>query len=153
MKYSYATIAKALGAFIVALLGAVAAKQGGYDFSNISLDEWLEGLIPALVAGVGVLHIPTAPGGSPVNTPAVPVPASAAAAAAAVASVASVVEAHSQLAQTAVDSIKAVQSATGELTKLLPAPVEKIVSGEVQAAANALGMGPLAHAVIKGVGL
>ncbi|MGZ6053963.1 MAG: hypothetical protein ACXWOV_00120 [Isosphaeraceae bacterium] len=154
-NYSIATLLKAVLAFLVALLGsagaAATARTGGPDVTALDPGAWLESLIPALTAGLALLHKPqTKDETNPTATAAKQITDV----------VANAALAHEDLVKQAIEGIQAVQQATGDLTKLLPgqftnkaaqntvSTAESAILTDAQAAANALGMGPLAKQVI-----
>lgn len=150
-NYSVATLVKAVLAFIVALLGsagaAATARTGGPDVTQLDPGAWLESLIPALTAGVALLHKPQSKDeSSPTATAAKQITDV----------VTNAAVAHDDLVKQAIEGIQKVQAATGDLTKLLPggfataavSSVENTVLSDAQLAANNLGMGPLAKQVI-----
>jgi hypothetical protein len=146
MNYPLKTIFKAVATAVVAFIGTAIAAAGGPDLSHLQVDQWVDGLIPAVIAGLALLHKPDTTKDTP-NTKA---------AATVTDVVTSALTAHTDLVQQAVDGIKAVQTATGELTKLLPGPLQQVeqnVLSDVQRAANNLGLGPLASQVISRVRL
>ncbi|AMS00909.1 holin [Mycobacterium phage Loser] len=58
MKYTFPVIAKALMAFITAALGAAAVAAGGPDLSSLNLGEILGAIGSGLVAGGAVFGTP-----------------------------------------------------------------------------------------------
>jgi len=139
MNYSISTLLRAAVAGVLALGGAVSAGANGVDISHLDLGQWLAAIGTALVAAAAIFHKPgekTDPI-TKANSTVTDV-------------VTSAVEAHQSLTQQAVDSIKAVQQATGDLTSLLPTPV----AAPVQATENLIVhevekvLGPLATRVI-----
>jgi len=146
MKYTPNTIIKAVVAVVVAAIGAAAAGANGLDLEALDLGQWLTVIGTGLVAGGAVFHKPNKTSET----------ANDKAAASVGDVVAKAAEAHQQLAQTAVDSIRAVQEAAGDLSKLLPGPIGPIVN-DVALAADALNqvwqrpLGALASQVVNGL--
>lgn len=58
MKYTPATIAKAITAFVVATVGAAASASHGGDIFAIGFGAWLSAIATGLVAGVAVFAVP-----------------------------------------------------------------------------------------------
>jgi hypothetical protein len=58
MKYTPATIAKALFAFVTALIAAAAGSAHGADLSVLDFGQWMIALGAALTAGGGVFVLP-----------------------------------------------------------------------------------------------
>lgn len=109
-NYSMGTIVRAVLAMITTTsTAAAAAAPNGVDVSGLDLGQWIAVIFLGLGAAGAVLHRPK--GAETANDKAV-------------ASVQDVVtqtaKAHEVLTQTAVDSIKAVTDAVGDLSKLLP---------------------------------
>lgn len=151
MKYTTATLIKAALAAIVALVGTASAAANGPDLSHVDFDQWLTALGTALVAGAALLHKP----GNKDDAAATP---NGTAAATVTDVVTKAAEAHAQLTQQAVDSIKAVQAAAGDLTKLLPGPIGSVAGTVINAASldtDAFNLvwqrplGPLAQQVVN----
>lgn len=66
MKYTPSTYAKAIVAFLVALVGAVSAAGHGADWS-MDVGSWIIALGAALTAGGAVFATPNKPGGNPID--------------------------------------------------------------------------------------
>ncbi|AXH46754.1 holin [Mycobacterium phage Acolyte] len=152
MSYTPATLMKAGIAALVALIGAATAGANGPDLSHLDFDQWLTAIGTAIVAGAALLHKP-----GKKDEAATPNDKAAASVSDVVTKAA---EAHEQLTKTAIDSIKAVQEAAGDLTKLLPGPLGTVagtVISDAQLATEALNqvwqrpLGPLASQVISGL--
>lgn len=143
MKYSANTLLKAALAAVVTLIGTATAAANGGDVATLDLGQWIESFGTALVSAAALLHRPDYKPGTPNDT----------AAATVTDVVTKAAEAHEQLVQQAVDSIQKVQAATGELTKLLPAPATQLATQAVnQAEAWARPvLGPLASQVVAGL--
>ncbi|WP_142396022.1 hypothetical protein [Mycobacterium kansasii] len=132
MKYSVPTIVRAAVAGILGAAGAAATSGQGVDVTALDLGQWMTMIGTGLVSAGALLAPAKKPGPNDI----------------AVASVQDVVtktaEAHEKLTQQAVDSIRRVKDAVGDLSGLLP-PVSPVV---VPDAVWQRPLGPLAQQVI-----
>ncbi|MGV7251941.1 hypothetical protein PJJ30_24235 [Mycobacterium kansasii] len=132
MKYSVPTIVRAAVAGILGAAGAAATSGQGVDVTALDLGQWMTMIGTGLVSAGALLAPAKKPGPNDI----------------AVASVQDVVaktaEAHEKLTQQAVESIRRVKDAVGDLSGLLP-PVSPVV---VPDAVWQRPLGPLAQQVI-----
>lgn len=132
MKFDIATILKAVFAFVTAAsASAVAAAPVGADVAGLDPVQWVASVCIGLGAAGALLHRP------------------ATASEKAVASIQTVIQGHEKLAQTAIDSIKAVQDAVGTLTSVLPAPVAQVVTSVANSQVWQRPLGDLAQQVLS----